>query len=92
MMINRPLAWATLLAVSELAAPGGNEELANLSVADDVAGRIISGSWPAGRDFGPSATLLSTMDAATARSATPCKSLRDRALIRTVHGRGTYLA
>ena len=76
-------------AVSDLSAP--NPELAYLLVADDIAARIKSG------ELAPGARLRSERDLAeiygkaygTIRKA--MQVLRDRGLIETIHGRGTFV-
>jgi GntR family transcriptional regulator len=76
--------------MSELEAP--NPELAHLRVADDIEARIRSG------ELRPGARLRSERELAehygvaygTIRRATGV--LRERGLIKTVHGRGTFVA
>jgi GntR family transcriptional regulator len=76
--------------MSELEAP--NPELAYLRVADDIEARIRSG------ELRPGARLRSERELAehygvaygTIRRATGV--LRERGLIKTVHGRGTFVA
>lgn len=79
--------------VSDLEAPGGRDaDLAYVRVAEDIAARIASGELAAG------ARLRSERDLAehygvsygTVRRATGV--LRDRGLIVTIHGRGTFVA
>jgi len=79
--------------VSDLEATGGRDaELAYVRVADDIAARIASG------ELKPGARLRSERDLAeyygvaygTVRHA--MKVLRERGLIATVHGRGTFVA
>ncbi len=79
-------------AVSDLEAPGGRDaDLAYLRVADDIAARITSG------ELAPGARLRSERDLAayygvsygTVRRA--MQVLRDRGLITTIHGRGTFV-
>lgn len=83
---------ATFLLVN-LQAPGGrDEDLAYVQVADDIAGRIASG------ELAPGARLRSERDLAefygrsygTIRRA--MEQLRERGLIVTIHGRGTFIA
>lgn len=76
---------------SDLAAEGSRDDLAYLAVAEDIAGRIASG------ELGPGTRLRSERDLAehygrsygTVRKAMAV--LRDRGLIETVHGRGTFV-
>jgi len=79
--------------VSDLEAKGGRDaDLAYLRVADDIASRIASG------ELAPGARLRSERDLAeyygvsygTVRRA--MQVLRDRGLITTIHGRGTFVA
>jgi GntR family transcriptional regulator len=78
---------------SDLEAPGGRDaDLAYMRVVDDIAGRIASG------DLGSGARLLSERALAehygvsygTVRRA--MEVLRERSLITTIHGRGTFVA
>jgi GntR family transcriptional regulator len=86
-LVNR---WLPSLSMSELEAP--NPELAYLRVADDIEARIRSG------ELRPGARLRSERELAehygvaygTIRRATGV--LRERGLIKTVHGRGTFVA
>ena len=82
-----------LLVVSDLEATGGRDaDLAYVRVAGDIAARIASG------ELKPGARLRSERDLAehyevsygTVRSA--MKVLRERGLITTIHGRGTFVA
>ena len=76
---------------SDLAAQP-DPERAYIRVADDIAGRISSG------ELAPGTRLRAERDLAehygvsygTIRRAT--KVLRERGLIETVHGRGTYIS
>lgn len=81
-----------LLVGSDLEATGGRDaDLAYMRVADDIAARIAS------RELAPGARLRSERDLAeyyevsygTIRRATAV--LRDRGLIETIHGRGTFV-
>jgi GntR family transcriptional regulator len=79
--------------VSDIAAPGnaGGPQLAYMRVAEDIAGRIASG------ELAPGARLRSERDLAehygvafhTIRRAMGV--LRERGLIISVHGRGTFV-
>jgi GntR family transcriptional regulator len=79
--------------VSDLEASGGRDaELAYVQIADDIAARITSG------ELQPGARLLSERALAdyygrsyqTVRRA--MEVLRERGLIVTIHGRGTFVA
>jgi DNA-binding GntR family transcriptional regulator len=81
-----------VLLVSDLEAEGGRDaDLAYMRAADDIAARIASG------ELAPGARLRSERDLAehygvsygTIRRA--MQVLRDRGLISTVHGRGTFV-
>ncbi len=83
---------ATVTLVSDLAAPGGKgSELRYMRVANDIAARIKSG------ELEPGTRLLSEPDLAayyevayhTIRGA--MRVLRERGLIETIHGRGTFV-
>jgi GntR family transcriptional regulator len=84
---------ATVLLVSDLEATGGRDaDLAYMRVAGDIAARIASG------ELSPGARLRSERDLAeyyevsygTVRRA--MQVLRERALITTIHGRGTFVS
>ena len=84
---------AIVLVVSEIEATGGRDaDLAYMRVADDIAARIASG------ELKPGARLRSERDLAehyevsygTVRRA--MEVLRERGLITTIHGRGTFVA
>ena len=81
-----------LLVVSDLEATGGRDaDLAYLRVAEDIAARITSG------ELTPGARLRAERDLAehygvsygTVRRAMGV--LRERGLITTIHGRGTFV-
>ncbi len=78
--------------MSDLEASGGRDaDLAYMQIADDIAARIASG------ELQPGARLLSERALAdyygrsyqTVRRA--MEVLRDRGLITTIHGRGTFV-
>ncbi len=79
--------------MSDLEAPGGRDaDLAYRRVADDIAARIVSG------ELAPGARLRSERDLAefyqvsygTIRRV--MEVLRNRGLITTIHGRGTFVS
>lgn len=79
-------------AVSDLEAQGGRDaDLAYMRVADDIIARITS------RELAPGARLRSERDLATYYSVSygtvrrAMEVLRDRGLITTIHGRGTFV-
>jgi GntR family transcriptional regulator len=78
--------------VSDIEATGGRTpELAYMRVADDITARIASG------ELAPGARLLSERDLATYYGVAfhtvrhAMQILRDRDLIVSVHGRGTFV-
>ena len=82
-----------MLLVSDLEATGGRDaDLAYMRVAEDIAARIASG------DLRPGARLRAERDLAehyevsygTVRRA--MEVLRERGLITTIHGRGTFVS
>ena len=78
--------------VSDLQAPGGrDEDLAYVRVADDIAARIASGELPDGARLRSERDLAGFYGVAygTIRRATAL--LRERGLIETIHGRGTFI-
>jgi DNA-binding GntR family transcriptional regulator len=62
-----------------------------VQVADYLAGRIESGEWQPGRRIPPERDLAADLGVAydTVRRATAL--MRERGLIATVHGKGTYV-
>jgi GntR family transcriptional regulator len=79
--------------VSDIEATGGRTpELAYMRVADDITARIASG------ELAPGARLLSERDLATYYGVAfhtvrhAMQILRERNLIVSVHGRGTFVA
>jgi len=78
--------------VSDLEAKGGRDaDLAYLRVADDIAARIASG------ELAPGARLRGERDLATYYEVSygtvrrAMEVLRERGLIETIHGRGTFV-
>ena len=81
-----------MLSVSDLEAKGGRDaDLAYLRVADDIAARIASG------ELAPGARLRGERDLATYYEVSygtvrrAMEVLRERGLIETIHGRGTFV-
>lgn len=79
--------------MSDIEATGGRTpELAYMRVADDITARIASG------ELAPGARLLSERDLATYYGVAfhtvrhAMQILRERSLIVSVHGRGTFVA
>jgi DNA-binding GntR family transcriptional regulator len=78
--------------MSELAAPGGDAELAYLRVADDIAARIASGELPSGTRLRSERELAEIYEKSYGTIRRAMEVLRERGLIRTIHGRGTFVA
>jgi GntR family transcriptional regulator len=78
--------------VSELAAPGGDDELAYVRVADDIAAHIASGELASGTRLRAERDLAEHYGVSYGTVRHAMKVLRERGLIRTIHGRGTYIA
>ena len=81
-----------MLLVSDLEATGGRDsDLAYLRVADDIAARVASG------ELAPGARLRAERDLATHYGVSygtvrhAMEVLRERGLIETIHGRGTFV-
>lgn len=81
-----------LLVGSDLEAPGGrDEDLAYVRVADDIAARIASGELAAGARLRAERELAGHYGVAYGTIRRAMQVLRDRGLIETVHGRGTFV-
>jgi GntR family transcriptional regulator len=78
--------------MSELAAPGGDDELAYVRVADDIAAHIASGELASGTRLRAERDLAEHYGVSYGTVRHAMKVLRERGLIRTIHGRGTYIA
>jgi GntR family transcriptional regulator len=79
--------------VSDLEAPGGRDaDLAYLRVADDIAARIASGELGAGTRLRAERELAEYYGVAYGTVRRAMAVLRDRGLITTIHGRGTFVA
>jgi GntR family transcriptional regulator len=76
--------------MSDLAAPGGNE-LAYVLVAEDIAARIASGELAPGTRLRSEHDLAAHYGRAYGTIRKAMALLRDRGLIETKHGRGTYV-
>lgn len=76
-----------------LAAQGGkDEDLAYVAVADDIASRITSGELAPGTRIRSERDLAEIYDRSYGTIRKAMALLRERGLIRTVHGRGTFVA
>jgi DNA-binding GntR family transcriptional regulator len=78
---------------SELAATGGRDaDLLYARVADDIAARIASGELAPGTRLRSERELAEHYGVAYHTVRRAMKVLRERGLIATIHGRGTFVA
>lgn len=81
--------------VSDLAAPGGRRNrgagLRYIKIADDIEDRIRSGELPPGTRLRAERQLAEHYQVATMTYRRAMKVLRERNLIDTLHGDGTYV-
>lgn len=79
---------------SDIAAPEPEPrgDLAYLRVADNIAGRVASGELAPGTRLLSERALAEYYGVAYGTIRRAMKVLRERGLIRTVHGHGTYIA
>ena len=81
-----------MLLVSDLEATGGRDaDLAYVRVADDIAARIASGELKAGARLRSERDLAEFYEVAYGTVRRAMQMLRDRGLIETIHGRGTFV-
>ncbi|HUZ24727.1 MAG TPA: winged helix-turn-helix domain-containing protein [Streptosporangiaceae bacterium] len=82
--------------MSDLAAPGdhnGPESgLAYLRVADDIAARIASGELAPGTRLRAERELAEYYEVSYGTIRRAAEILRERGLIQTIHGRGTFVS
>jgi DNA-binding GntR family transcriptional regulator len=78
-------------AESDLAAPGGQEKLAYLRVADAIADEISSGQLAPGTRLRAERELAVYYGVAYGTIRKAMGVLRERGLIITIHGRGTFV-
>lgn len=79
--------------VSDIAAPDGRDsDLAYVRVADDIAARIASGELAPGTRLRAERELAEHYEVAYGTVRRAMKLLRERGLIETIHGRGTFVA
>jgi GntR family transcriptional regulator len=80
--------------VSDLEAPDSRRGpgLAYMRVADDITARITSGELKAGARLRSERDLAEYYGVAYATVRRAMVVLRERGLIETIHGRGTYVA
>jgi len=78
--------------MSELEATGGRDaDLAYVRVADDVAARIASGELAPGARLRAERDLAEHYGVAYGTMRKAMAVLRERGLIETIHGRGTFV-
>jgi GntR family transcriptional regulator len=81
------------VAGSDLEAQGGRDaDLAYVRVADDIAARITSGELAAGARLRAERDLAGYYGVSYGTVRRAMQVLRDRGLITTIHGRGTFVA
>ena len=81
-----------MLLVSDLEATGGRDaDLAYLRVADDIAARIASGELPPGARLRAERDLAEHYGVSYGTVRRAMEVLRERGLITTIHGRGTFV-
>lgn len=79
--------------MSDLEAQGGRDaDLAYLRVADDIASRIASGELAPGARLRSERDLAEYYDVSYGTVRHAMQVLRERGLITTIHGRGTFVA
>jgi DNA-binding GntR family transcriptional regulator len=82
-----------VLLVSDLEATDGRDaDLAYLRVAEDIAARIASGELAPGARLRAERELADYYEVAYGTIRRAMAVLRDRGLIETIHGRGTFVA
>ena len=78
--------------MSDIAAPGGQDDLVYVRVADDIAARIASGELASGTRLRAERDLAAHYGVAYGTIRRAMQLLRERELIVTIHGRGTFVA
>ena len=82
--------------MSDLAAPGDHSGpgsgLAYLRVADDIAARIASGELAPGTRLRAERELAEYYEVSCGTIRRAAEILRERGLIQTIHGRGTFVS
>jgi GntR family transcriptional regulator len=82
-----------LLVVSEIEATGGRDaDLAYMRVAGDIAARIASGELKPGARLRAERDLAEHYEVSYGTVRRAMGVLRERGLITTIHGRGTFVA
>lgn len=83
---------ASVLRVSGIAAPGGQDDLVYVRVAADIAARIASGELAPGTRLRSERDLADHYGVAYGTMRRAMQHLREQGLIVTIHGRGTFIA
>jgi DNA-binding GntR family transcriptional regulator len=83
---------ANVLRVSDIAAPGGQDDLVYMRVADDITARIASGELAPGTRLRAERDLAAHYGVAYGTIRRAMQILREKGLIVTIHGRGTFIA
>jgi GntR family transcriptional regulator len=84
---------ATVLLVSDLEATGGRDaDLTYMRVAGDIAARIASGELRPGARLRAERDLAEYYEVSYGTVRRAMQVLRERALITTIHGRGTFVS
>ena len=78
--------------MSDIAAPGGQDDLIYVRVADDIAARIAAGELASGTRLRAERDLATHYGVAYGTIRRAMQLLRERELIVTIHGRGTFVA
>jgi GntR family transcriptional regulator len=82
-----------LLVVSEIEATSGRDaDLAYMRVADDIAARIASGELKPGARLRAERDLAEYYEVSYGTVRRAMEVLRERGLITTIHGRGTFVS
>jgi len=82
-----------LLVVSDLEATGGRDaDLAYMRVAGDIAARIASGELKPGARLRSERDLAEHYEVSYGTIRRAMEVLRERGLIATIHGRGTFVS
>ena len=82
-----------MLLVSDLEAAGGRDaDLAYMRVAGDIAARIASGELRPGARLRAERDLAEYYEVSYGTVRRAMQVLRERALITTIHGRGTFVS
>jgi GntR family transcriptional regulator len=82
----------TLGVVTDRSIAADDGELAYMQVADDIAARIKSGELAPGTRLRSERDLAEIYGRAYGTIRKAMQVLRDRGLIETIHGRGTFVA